>query len=373
MTDGSPAGEATESPPATGGATEVGSLDRKKPQVPDLPERLLLDLHGACNLRCPMCLLHGSDDRAAVKAKIGTMGVERARRIMDEVMEARPLVQPSMWGEPLLAPELQTHIADMKARGIAVALNTNGLTLTEAQARFFVDVKLDSIFFSLDATTPETLKRVRGVDKLDKIKRNLATMLRVRDAADYPRIGATITVQAENEHEVDEFVDYWTSIVDVVRVGAVFEGGRLTGIDLPDERVPCHALYQTMPIHSNGDVSICCFDSFGSEIMGNVFTDGVKAVWHGEAFSRMRRLHEAGQWDEVPFCRDCNAWAGYEYEEEIKDGLLIRRSNQFVYYNRLDRLANWHDLLRGHVPPDRDKLASIGSGTAASAPAGPGD
>ena len=86
MTDGSPAGEATESSPATGGAPEVGALDRKTPQVPDLPERLLLDLHGACNLRCPMCLLHGSDDRVAVKAKIGTMGVERARRIMDEVI-----------------------------------------------------------------------------------------------------------------------------------------------------------------------------------------------------------------------------------------------------------------------------------------------
>ncbi|MFQ5955049.1 MAG: radical SAM/SPASM domain-containing protein [Kiloniellales bacterium] len=325
--------------------------------VPEVPERLLLDLHGACNLRCPMCLLHGSDDRDAVKAKIGTMTVDQAREIMDEVMHASPLMQPSMWGEPLLARELRAHVSDMKKRGITVAMNTNGLTLTEALARFFVEVKLDSIFFSLDSTTPETLKKVRGVDKLDKIKRNLMMMLRVRGDATYPRIGVSFTVQEENQHELDEFVDYWTRIVDVVRVGAVYEDGRLTGIKVPDKRVPCHALYQTMPIHSNGDVSICCFDSFGTEVMGNVFAEGVEAVWHGERFGRVRHFHETGQWDKVPFCKNCNAWAGYQYQEEVRDGLLIRRSAQFIYYNRLDRLGNWHDRLRGHRPPDRARFS----------------
>lgn len=324
--------------------------------VPKVPERLLLDLHGDCNLRCPMCLLHGSDDREAVKAMIGTMTIDQARRIMDEVMEAKPLIQPSWWGEPLLAKRLREHIVDMKNRGITVAMNTNGLTLTEELARFFVDVKLDSIFFSLDSTTPETLKKVRGIDKLDKIKRNLMMMLRVRGDAEYPRIGASFTVQEENKHEVDEFVDYWTKIVDVVRVGAVYEDGRLTGIAVPRKRVPCHALYQTMPIRSNGEAAICCFDSFGNETMGNVFEDGVEGVWHGDKFNKVRHYHETGQWDKVPFCKNCNAWAGYLYEEEVKDGLLIRRSSQFIYYNRLDRLTNWHENMRGHVPPDREKL-----------------
>lgn len=324
--------------------------------VPEVPERLLLDLHGACNLRCPMCLLHGSDDREAVQAKIGTMTVEAARRIMDEVMHAQPLIQPSMWGEPLLAKALRAHVTDMKARGITVAMNTNGLTLTPALARFFVEVKLDSIFFSLDATTPETLKKVRGIDKLDKIIRNLEMLLRVRGDAAYPRVGASFTVQDENRHELEAFVDHWTQIVDVVRVGSVYEDGRLTGIEPPRQRVPCHALYQTMPIHSNGNASICCFDSFGTQVMGNVFADGVKAVWHGEAFNRVRRHHEAGQWDQVPFCKNCNAWSGYQYQEEVRDGLLIRRSAQFIYYNRLDRLTNWHERLRGHLPPDRAKL-----------------
>lgn len=324
-------------------------------KVSELPERMLLDLRTECNLKCPMCLLHGSDDDPEIKAAaIGEMGLEGAREILDEVMHSKPLVQPSMWGEPLLAHKLREHFQDMKDRGITIALNTNGLTLREELARFFVEIKLDSIFFSVDSTTPETLLKVRGVNKLDKIKRNIAMMLRVRDemGAHLPRIGATFTVQPENEHELDEFVEHWTKIVDVVRVGAVFADGHLTGIKPPAERTPCGALYNTMPVHYNGDASVCCFDSHGTEVMGNVFRDGgVRAVWHGEKFNAVRHYHETGQWDKVPFCKNCNAWSGYLYEEDVKDDLLIRRSAQFIYYNRVDRLQSWTDNLRGHAAP----------------------
>jgi len=37
----------------------------------------------------------------------------------------------------------------------------------------------------------------------------------------------------------------------------------------------------------------------------------------------------------------CNGWAQYEYEEEVGDGFLIRRSPEFTYYNRIERLSAW--------------------------------
>ena len=91
--------------------------------------------------------------------------------------------------------------------------------------------------------------------------------------------------------------------------------------------------------------------------MGNVFQDGVKEVWHGEGYTRARRLHEAGDWDAIPFCKNCDVWAGYAYEEEVKGNLLIRRSPQFCYYNRIDRLESWGDHLRGHLAPDKDSIS----------------
>jgi hypothetical protein len=89
--------------------------------------------------------------------------------------------------------------------------------------------------------------------------------------------------------------------------------------------------------------------------MGNVFEKGVKEIWHGEEFAKARYYHETEQWDQVPFCTGCNGWAQYEYSEEIRDGLLIRRSPEYTYYNLIDRLSSWTgNLLGGHKPPPEE-------------------
>ncbi|MEG4166770.1 MULTISPECIES: radical SAM protein [unclassified Microcoleus] len=320
--------------------------------VPHLPPRMLMDLQeGYCNLKCPKCIVHGPDDNEAIKAIRGYMSVEDARKILDEVMEAKPLIQPILWSEPLLSKNFREHMTAMKERGIAVAMNTNGLLLTEDIAQFFVDIKLDSVFISIDATTKETLEKVRGVDRLDKIHNAVFTMLRVRGEATYPRIGVSFVIEKENLHEKDEFVAYWSQYVDVVRVNEFYEGGRWqNNIPIPEKRVPCQSLYHTMAVHHNGNVSVCCLDGFGETNLGNVFKEGVKGVWHGEKFQNVRHYHETGQYDKVPFCKNCNVWANYQYEEEMVDNLLIRRAPGMTYYNRLDRLSAWRcGLLGGHT------------------------
>ena len=151
----------------------------------------------------------------------------------------------------------------------------------------------------------------------------------------------------------------------MVRIGGVFADGQLAGLETPPERVPCHALYQTMPIHHDGNALICCFDGLAKHKMGNVLEESVEAVWHGEKFNEVRHYHETGQFDKVPFCKDCNAWSGYIYEEHIEGNLLIRRSDQFVYYNRMDRLESWTSRLRGHAAPGT--LSEVGIETIESA------
>src|SRR5271154_464263 len=126
--------------------------------VPDLPPRVLLDLATKCNLRCPMCPVWGSDDDNAVESVKGVMNADASRRMLDELAPARPLVQPSIYGEPTLIPDLRERLSEMKARGMTVAMNTNGLTLDDSLAAYMVEVGVDSIFFSLDSVTRATLQ-----------------------------------------------------------------------------------------------------------------------------------------------------------------------------------------------------------------------
>jgi len=134
--------------------------------VPRRPKRVLLDLASVCNLRCPMCSVWGSEDEVSIDSVKGTMRVDAARRLLDEMIGTDVMIQPSMWAEPLLAPDIRSRFIDMKQRGLTVAMNTNGLALTDELAAFFVEIKLDSVFVSIDAVTKSTLKRIRGISKL---------------------------------------------------------------------------------------------------------------------------------------------------------------------------------------------------------------
>lgn len=128
----------------------------------------------------------------------------------------------------------------------------------------------------------------------------------------------------------------------------------------PPKRIPCPAMYNTMPVHNDGTVTICCLDGFKVTNVGNVFKDGVRAVWQGEEFAKIRYYHETGHWDKVPFCKSCNGWAQYEFEEEVRDGLLIRKSPQYTYYNKIARLKNWKgNLLGGHPAPPPELSESM--------------
>ena len=325
-------------------------------EVDHLPERLLIDYATRCNLRCPMCPVWGSEDNQAIDSVKGVMDGEKAETVEREIAAVKPMIQPVLYGEPLLIPKLQERLTSLKSKGIAVALNTNGLTLTDKIANFFIEVGLDSIFFSLDAVEPETYRIIRGVDQLAKVEAAVHRMLKARGTRSTPRIGVSFTLQDENRAEEAAFVERWSPIVDCVRIGLVFLNGSFKGMSAPKKRMPCPALYKTLPIHNDGTATICCLDGFKETAIGNVFESGVQAVWTGEAMARVRYYHETEQWDKVPFCKPCNGWTQHDYVEEIRDGLLIRRSPEFTYYNRMERMDNWTGSLRGgHVVTLDDK------------------
>ena len=338
-------------PDCSGGGNS--SPEEERLLTPDLPPRIIMDLRTDCNLKCPMCVVHGSTDDPRLKAWLRRdMDLEKASRILDEVMSAKPMIMPSLWSEPLLARNFKAHVRNVKDRGLTLAANTNGLTLTEDLARFLVEMKVDAIAISIDATTKETLKKVRGIDKLAKIHAAVDRMIAARGDNMLPRIGVSFTIQPDNAHEREAFVEYWAQRVDFVRVGELFENGHFPNVKTKGPRKPCPALYSTMAIHANGDVSLCCIDGFGETNVGNVFEEGVRAVWNGDKLNQVRKWHEEGEWEKVPFCKDCERWMSYGFEEEIRDGLLIRKSPEYTYYNRLDRLENWSENLLGmHKDP----------------------
>ena len=86
--------------------------------ISEMPERLLIDYATRCNLRCHMCPVWGLEDDNAIDNVKGIMNVDAARRMLDEFTHAQPMVAPSIYGEPLLIPNLREFLATRKKGGL---------------------------------------------------------------------------------------------------------------------------------------------------------------------------------------------------------------------------------------------------------------
>jgi len=317
-----------------------------KVPVPEFPKKLLLGTQeDLCNLSCPKCMVFGTNNNLAFdikKVATSSMSLENVIKILDEVKDSKPAISPAYFTEPLVVKNFKKILIAAKQRDIPVSFCTNGLLINESMAEFLAD-HMSVISVSIDATTKETLAKTRSTDRLETIKKAVFLLLEKRGSADSPRVGVNFTIDEDNAHEQEEFVNYWIQYVDFVRVNEMFTYEHKIGeLTVTRERTPCREIYDQMIVDFNGEVRMCCLDGFRETNLGNVIEDGVYNVWHGEAMTAVRKHHEENDYREEPFCRDCTVWAGLNVTKEQEEGnLLLRSSDSYTYYNRLDRLHNW--------------------------------
>jgi radical SAM protein with 4Fe4S-binding SPASM domain len=323
------------------------------------PEIVRLELTNQCNLSCPHCRHHAQDKKDSgqyheyyrVKQEMTEAQVDG---IIDEVAEWRPSVTLNVANEPLVAKVFPHAARRVKERGLPATFNTNGLLINEELARLLVDIEFDSVNVSVDALTPETLKKARGFTRLDRLIDKVDLLIKTRGTRTLPRVGVTFVETDYNYHEIPGFLDFWKSRVDVIRVTGYIQDNKpdiekinptLTRDMLP-QRVPCQQLFRDIVIRANGDVTPCVITSENPDIvLGNVFRDGgVRAVWNAPAFRKLRDMHNAGMWGNINFCKNCDYWVETQnFTEQVRDGFLVRSPSPYTtFYNVLDRLSNWN-------------------------------
>lgn len=305
------------------------------------PKKILLGLQeGTCNLKCAKCYTHGNNLVSSNARPSGIMTLEHLNKILDEVEAFQPRIAPQTWDEPLINPYFFDYLKEIKKRHLAITMDTNGLLLNDVKMQTMVDIKVDSVFISLDAFTPETYKKVRGVDKLNSLIEKVHQFIKIRGDEKFPRIGVSFVIEPENKDEKDPFVDYWKNIVDVVRVNQQFLNNRKLTIGPQAQRAACWSLDDSLMIHFNGDAALCCVDTHYENRIGNVITDGVLNVWNGSFFSNARAFHNQGDFNKIKICAGCDLWSNDQPQNEIIDDIYISKTNSHIYYNRVSKLDN---------------------------------
>jgi MoaA/NifB/PqqE/SkfB family radical SAM enzyme len=261
-----------------------------------------LELTSRCNLRCGMCPM----DRLGRPYEDAPFSmVEKVSREMKELnLRMRYLHE---LGEPLLYPRLCEAIDLFPG----VALSTNATLLTEDRAKEIVSSSLSRIILSLDTLDPRAYAETRrGADHRDVIE-NIRSFLELsrgkRVRVEIQRLITPVT-QKETAASISEFFRLER-----------YPQARVTektceGLDTSDE-TPLHQAYsgcvQGSPfrwfvILASGEVTHCCYDTAGSQSLGNVRTRTIGEIAASVFLGVIREGFASDDFSRLPRCAECH-------------------------------------------------------------------
>jgi radical SAM protein with 4Fe4S-binding SPASM domain len=180
------------------------------PVDPALPTDLQVEVTGACNLRCKMCLV---SYRKPLSKSEGALDYEDYLQLLDALPGLRRLTLQGL-GEPLLSPHIFEMVEQATGRGIDVGFNTNAMLLTRRRSDRLVECGLGWLHVSLDGATAQTYESIRGRGGFDRVVANLRELVASRLAAGTPkpRIQVNVVAMRMNYRELPELVDLCADI-----------------------------------------------------------------------------------------------------------------------------------------------------------------
>jgi putative metalloenzyme radical SAM/SPASM domain maturase len=172
------------------------------------PSRLFVEVTSRCNLRCAMCVKHSGQ---AAQPE-GDMRPETFAALYPQFPFLEALILNGV-GEPLLHPGLEQFIATGKSAMPAngwVGFQTNGHLLDRSRGSSLLAAGLDKIFLSVDSTSKDVFKAVRGGGSLGHVERALRALQEARRAhpGNTLEVGAEFVVMRENLAELPAIVSW---------------------------------------------------------------------------------------------------------------------------------------------------------------------
>jgi MoaA/NifB/PqqE/SkfB family radical SAM enzyme len=320
--------------------------------VPTLPRSLYLEATNRCDSACQTCIrtfntLEPPKD----------LTLAEVQRLVAQFPVLERVVLHGI-GEPLLNKQIFEIVAYLKGQGITVLFNSDAISLTRQRAAQLLDCGLDEYRVSMDAATPETYARIRGVDQFARVLRNVGYLIALQQqrGCSMPRVSMWFTTLQANVHELPAFIRLAAQLgvpeVNAQRLvfngyglavqeqslhrrlaerehallceaealarqhGIVFKAsGATTPLQslngtAPEQRpwAGCQRPWTLSYVTANGNVLPCCISpwttkNYGRLVLGNAFTTDFAQVWNGARYQQFRQDFESAVAPDP--CRGC--------------------------------------------------------------------
>ena len=289
-----------------------------RPEASEFPMMLVLSFVYPCNALCPHCPYTNSNIRKEYR-DVPFMPEATFRKIADETGRYGAYLRISGGGEPMLHPQAVPLLVYAKKAGCKIGLITNGSKFDEDNSRALLEAGVDMIEFSVDACDPETYAQVRAGLDWNVLVENVERMMRLRAELRSP---SKIVASAVNQKgvDVDAVEAFWVQGkgIDYLIKRKFLTWGANTELDgarsadpnayIEAGEVPCPFIFERLNIDSRGNVMVCGYDISANTSMGNVNTESIRDIWHGEGFRWYREMHLQKRGPEVPLCSGCPDW-----------------------------------------------------------------
>lgn len=294
--------------------TRWGAASQKE-TVEEFPLFVRFESQFRCNGRCKMCV-HGHADLVEDYRYKGAMSLETYKQLIDECAEyGCPSIGMSQTNEPLLDKDLIERIDYATQNGIMdIHLNTNASLLTEELSKQILETGVSRICFSLDAFTKETYDKIRiGLD-YETVLNNIDRFLKLKaeKGQKLPLVRVSFLLQEDNEHELEEFKNYWTDKVDYVSVQryvpiSPFNDERSHAIEQAPVKGDqnCSYPWESLFIHGDGTVVPCAAHRARHISVGNIHDNSIYEIWHSEKLNKLRQDLKSGTLSNTKLCESC--------------------------------------------------------------------
>lgn len=275
------------------------------------PLALVLESTNACNANCSMC------SREALSRKTGKMDFAFFKKIIKDARDMNiSTFQLSFYGECLLDAQLAEKIKYIHSEipNAWVQIVTNGSLLNHENSSRLLEAGISEIRVSIEGNNKEEYETIRRGLKFDQLVNNLSGLKQLRDAEKSYKTRIVITGLNLKDYPLDagKYKKFWAEYADIVYV----RNEHLLNLEkkesLLQKVLPCDRLFTMLPVHSDGQCSICIYDWYGKAVYNTLVDNTIRNVWFDPKFTFYRILHLLGLKKMISICRHCAYRANYK-------------------------------------------------------------
>jgi len=242
-------------------------------------------------------------------------------------------------GEPMLHKDLPKMIRLSKQVSEKVTLVTNGLLFSKNNIDEIIDSGIDIIRISLQGLSSDEYKQITGVSiNFNKFIDNLKYLYaNKKQCKIYYKI-PNFSLRPEFKEVFGPISDSLVNIpiaptyqnVDYKQIESIVDKDGLR-----DKLLVCPQPFYMLNLRVSGKVSPCCETDEACMSVGDITTESIYEIWHGNKLKKMRLSQLNGHRDHISHCANCvlpefNNKSIYDDIDDSKDDLIEKFRNQNI-------------------------------------------